>query len=152
MSSFTPEQEAQIKLLRKLGIGYRKIATELDLNRDAVRYFCKQNELAGKAKPPEERIRGVECIQCGARLPPSTSGRTRIFCSSKCRYRWWRETGDQIDRPMGKREEKLCAYCGKPIIAYKNKQRKYCNHECYIRDRFWRLEDGREPYVSPKDR
>ena len=40
MSTFTPEQEAQIKLLRKLGIGYRKIATELDLNRDAVRYFC----------------------------------------------------------------------------------------------------------------
>ena len=152
MSTFTPEQEAQIKLLRKLGIGYRKIATELDLNRDAVRYFCKQNELAGKAKPPEERIRGVECIQCGTRLPPSTAGRTRIFCSSKCRYRWWKETGDQLDRPMGKREEKLCAYCGKPIIAYKNKHRKYCNHECYIRDRFWRLEDGREPYVSPKDR
>ena len=45
-----------------------------------------------------------------------------------------------------------CANCGKPIIDFAKKKRRYCSHECYIRDRFWRLEDGREPYVPPKDR
>ena len=25
-------------------------------------------------------------------------------------------------------------------------------HECYVRDRFWRKEEGREPYVGPAER
>ena len=43
-----------------------------------------------------------------------------------------------------------CAYCGQPFQSYGNQTRKYCSHECYIHDRFWRAEEGREPYVSPR--
>lgn len=57
-----------------------------------------------------------------------------------------------IPRPLGNCEETVCANCGKPILDYARKKRRYCSHECYIRDRFWRLEDGREPYVPPKHR
>jgi len=37
----TNEQKEKIIELRKLGIGYRSIATAMDLNRDSVRNFCK---------------------------------------------------------------------------------------------------------------
>ncbi|RXM53885.1 RNA polymerase subunit sigma-70, partial [Clostridium tetani] len=33
-------------------------------------------------------------------------------------------------------------YCGKEFSAYGNKNRKYCSHNCYIRDRFWRDEEN----------
>ena len=29
-----------------------------------------------------------------------------------------------------------CRECGKPFTAYGNSRRKYCSHECYIRNRF----------------
>ena len=35
-----------------------------------------------------------------------------------------------------------CPYCGKKFTPYGNKKRKYCSHNCYIKDRFWREEDG----------
>ena len=43
-----------------------------------------------------------------------------------------------------------CVYCGKEFIVYGNANRRYCCHNCYIRDRFWRAEEGREPYSPPK--
>lgn len=35
-------------------------------------------------------------------------------------------------------------YCGKAFVAYGNKDRKYCSHDCYIRDRFYQAEDVKE--------
>ena len=45
--------------------------------------------------------------------------------------------------------EKTCVYCGKAFIVYGNRNRRYCQHECYVHDRFWREEEGRDSYVSP---
>lgn len=39
---------------------------------------------------------------------------------------------------------RYCAYCGQPFHA--RDKHVYCCHACYIRDRFWREEEGREPY------
>ena len=149
MAKFTPEQEEQIEFLRKHGHGYRLIAAELGLDRDAVRYYCKTHNLAGIAKENHVQIAGIHCRQCGAKLTQAHTGRKRIFCSQKCKDIWWKINGHLVPRPMGSREIIQCAYCGKQITAYKGKQRRYCSYECYIRDRFWRAEDGREPYVPP---
>lgn len=35
-----------------------------------------------------------------------------------------------------------CQYCGKDYESKGFKNRKYCSHECYIRDRFRREEDA----------
>lgn len=43
----TNEQKEKIIELRKLGIGYRSIATAMDLSRDSVRNFCKSRGLDG---------------------------------------------------------------------------------------------------------
>lgn len=152
MTKISPDQARQIEFLRKSGIGYRQIASELSLSRDAVRYYCKAHELAGNATETHGNVKGVLCLQCGKMLNQPQTGRRRLFCSDKCRFKWWHINGKLIPRPLGRREETLCANCGKPILDYARKKRRYCSHECYIRDRFWRLEDGREPYVPPKDR
>lgn len=152
MPKITPDQARQIEFLRKQGIGYRQVALELGLSRDAVRYYCKANNLAGNAEEAYENAKGVICLQCGKRLTRLQPERKRLFCSDECRYKWWNANRKLLPRPLGSREETLCANCGKPILDYARKKRRYCSHECYIRDRFWRLEDGREPYVPPKDR
>ncbi|KAB3532137.1 hypothetical protein F8154_12250 [Alkaliphilus pronyensis] len=47
---------------------------------------------------------------------------------------------------MGKTNKKAyilqCEYCGKKYKSLGTKNRKYCSHDCYIRDRLWREEDA----------
>ena len=152
MAKLTAEQKARIEEYRKRGIGYRTIAAEIGVDRDAVRYYCKKVELAGTRPKSQEFIKGLRCQQCGILLSRNRDGRQRIFCSDQCRYKWWNTNGKTLPRPSGCCDEIKCACCGKTFLDYRNKKRRYCSHECYIRDRFWRKEDGREPYVPPKER
>lgn len=146
----TKAQTDRIRELRSQGVGYRLIAQELDISRDTVRYYCKTHGLDGFAE--EQMPSGSDdghCLQCGSEIQQPESGRKRRFCSDACRWKWWHEHGEEVMRPAANRQEVVCVNCGKPFSAYKSKGRKYCSHACYIRDRFWRLEDGREPYISP---
>lgn len=146
----TQEQCVRIQELRAAGAGYRLIAQELDLSRDTVRYYCKAHNLAGIAVQPESEVSPEGfCCQCGMPLPLQSDNRTRRFCSDSCRWKWWHEHNGEANRPSATRHQVVCANCGKPFLAYSSKARKYCSHACYIRDRFWRKEDGRDPYISP---
>ena len=37
---------------------------------------------------------------------------------------------------MLKSKFSVCPICGKTFMSHKNAKRKYCSHECYIKDRF----------------
>lgn len=50
----TNEQKEKIIELRKLGIGYRSIATAMNMSRDKVRNFCKAQGLDGYGKNNEK--------------------------------------------------------------------------------------------------
>ena len=56
-------QEEQIRLLRSQGVGYRQIANRLNLSRDAVRYYCKANDLNGHR---EAVLSNTQCIKTTA--------------------------------------------------------------------------------------
>ena len=152
MAKLTADQQDLIDEYRQQGIGYRTIAVAIGSDRDTVRNYCKKVELEGIRPHSQEFVKGLRCQQCGKLLGRSKTGRQRLFCSDKCRYRWWNTTGRTLPRPSGCCEEIKCACCGKTFLEYKKSNRRYCSHECYIRDRFWRKEDGREPYVPPKER
>ena len=141
----TDAQAAQIKELRLKGMGYRAIADALGLSRDIVRNHCKAKGMGGyvaaTVKNLQERAeRSGICICCGKEIAQQGTGRPRKFCSEKCRRQWWKmhpEEGNQ--KAM---YTQVCARCGKEFTAYGNSHRKYCSHDCYIKARFWRDEDG----------
>jgi len=66
--------------LRDKGYGYKRIANELSLGRDHVRYRCKK-----KDKNP---LGGI-CKNCGKEITSIEGKKRRVYCSDKCRYRWW---------------------------------------------------------------
>lgn len=35
----------------------------------------------------------------------------------------------------------VCVHCGQEFVSYGNRNRKYCCHDCYIKDRFWKEEE-----------
>lgn len=150
----TDFQAKQIRELRMKGVGYRAIASVVGLSRDIVRNYCKSHGLDGYASEftvniKEQMKQGKVCLSCGKDILQPSTGRRRKFCSDKCRREWWAAHPEVVNKKETAFYEKDCIYCGKPFAAYGNKNRKYCSHECYVHDRFWRKEEGREPYVSP---
>lgn len=135
-------QEKQIQQLRSRGIGYRSIATTVGLSRDVVRNYCKKNGLAGYAKALTKNLKekegsGLICLYCAKEINQPKIGRPKKFCSDSCRREWWKEHPEALNRKETAIYKCECKYCKKEFLSYGNKNRKYCSHKCYIKDRFW---------------
>jgi len=135
------EQQEKIIELRKMGIGYRSIATAMGLSRDKVRNFCKAQGLDGyavevKKKKVEESASRERCKNCGNRINlKPISGRPRTYCSQDCKREW-----EDAHPPI---HQYVCYYCGKEFES-RSTNSTFCSHKCYIRNRFWRKEDVEE--------
>lgn len=146
-TAMTEDQERQIRGLRMRGAGYKAIASATGLSRDIVRNYCKSHSLEGLASEftmniKEQIEKGLACAGCGRPLEQPRTGRRRRFCSDQCRRHWWAAHPEQSTHSAEATYHGTCAYCGQPFQSYRNQTRKYCSHECYIRDRFCRPEDG----------
>ena len=137
----TNDQKGKIIELRKIGIGYRRIAMALELPRDIVRNYCKAQGLDGygsdlKKKKPDEEFSKEFCKNCGNRINEKpTGGRPKTFCSTKCKRTW-----EEIHPIM---HSHVCYYCGKEFES-RASQAHFCSRKCYMRNRFWRKEDVAE--------
>ena len=133
----TLEQKERIKKLRKENQSYGTIAEELRLSISAVKGFCQRNGLSGKRAGTEKA--SVEeypsvCLGCGNPIVQHKGAKQRKFCSSACRQGWWNAHPEKVNRKAV--YQFTCASCGKQFTAYGNRKRKYCSHDCYIRQRY----------------
>lgn len=141
----TDAQAKQIHELRMKGTGYRSIASVLDLSRDTVRNYCKQKGLDGYAKAMTKNIKeqlqqGEVCFNCGKKIEQPSVGRPKKFCSDACRRQWWKSHPEAITKKDTALYSLTCSKCGKEFKSYGNNNRKYCSHDCYIKDRFYEEE------------
>ena len=128
----TEEQRNRIVSARKNGMGYAKIAAEIGMTKNAVAAFCRRNALTGNLSVSEDK-RDL-CRECGKPLVQEDGMKTRVFCSSDCKTKWWREHPEKMNHKAT--YQFVCAACGRPFEAYGNSKRKYCSHSCYINHRF----------------
>jgi len=66
--------------LREKGYGYKRIANELNLTRDQVRYIC--------LKTKQDSLDGI-CKNCDRKIKSVRGKKKKVYCSDKCRYKWW---------------------------------------------------------------
>lgn len=130
----TEEQKQQIIRFRNEGCGYTMVADKLGISRDTVKSFCRRNGLNGKAVQTNITETGSVCRECGKALFQEAGKKQRVFCSDECRTAWWRTHPEQIKQRAV--YSFTCACCTQTFTAYGNSKRKYCSHECYIRNRF----------------
>ena len=128
----TNEQKEKIIRFRRQGLGYADIGRELGISRDTVKSFCRRNGLMISDRRPADAT--DRCREGGKPLILREKTKRRIFCCKACREKWWTEHADRVDRKSI--YTFICAGCGKTFTAYGNRNRKYCSHGCYIRDRF----------------
>lgn len=115
----TKDEKKEIAILRVQGLGYKKIASKLDIPLSTVKSHCLRHNL-----PTGD---GDLCIQCGMPLIKKNKGAHKKFCNSKCRNNYWN------NHPSG---EGICICCGRNFKTRKYDSQKYCSHECYIKYRF----------------
>ena len=139
------------------GLGYKSIAIVVGTSRDNVRYYCRTHGLDGKADDvkrrfAEHRKNPEVCKQCGQRIVRTRHSGKKIFCCDECRRMWWKEHQEKSVRSKDAFYNFQCACCGNYFTAYGNKHRKYCSHDCYILDRFWKDPDREITVVRTKNR
>lgn len=139
----TEEQKYQIRVMRNQGQGYKKIAANLCLSRDVVRGYCKRNGINGFGADLAEQHNlnlinektYVYCLQCDSKLVQSKRGKKKKYCSIDCKRDW-----EKNNRKVYKL---WCQYCRKQYISQSNNS-KFCSNDCYVRNRFFKEEDGAE--------
>lgn len=126
-------QKNQIAILRHSGFSYQRISNMLGLSINSVKSYCRRHQLGGY-KPNCSNYNVIsKCEQCGKPVKQNPGRKAKRFCCDKCRMKWWNSHPDQVNRKAV--YEITCMYCGKKFISYGKKDRKYCCHECYIKDR-----------------
>lgn len=135
----TEKQKIQIADMRGEGYGYIKIARMLGLSENTVKSFYRRKKLTRRTDAVSHMAVPVMdgqrfCLYCGVEVAQTPGRKEKKFCSDRCRNKWW---NSHLDRVKHKAiYEYICRHCKKPFTAYGNAGRKYCSHECYIKDRF----------------
>lgn len=114
------QKENEIIALQKQGYGYRKIAANLNLPLNKVKYYCEKHPYDPNQK---------NCPTCGAVIKNTLHKRAKRFCSDKCRMTWWNSHPELVQRKAI--YHLTCAHCGKSFDAYGKANKKYCSRACY---------------------
>ena len=116
----TNEQTIMIYRLMEEGMGYRKIAAEMDLSVNTVKSWCRRH--------PYEKKKTGSCLMCGKVISSTPHKKERKFCSDKCRYAWWSAHPEKRKIKTGYKH--VCLNCGREftnnrISAF------YCCRKCF---------------------
>lgn len=128
-----------IRVMRREGNSYTKIAQKLNLSENTVKSYCMRNNLGGTGMSLLLSA-GLICRNCEKPIKQSPGHKQRKFCSDICRIKWWNTHPEHVDKKAV--YFFCCAGCGQLFTAYGNANRKYCSHKCYINDRFSKKEEA----------
>ena len=127
--SMTDQERTQIVQLQKKGLGYKRIATQLNLPVNGVKSFCRRHPVNKDTALSD----AVGCLQCGTPLTQQPHRKAKKFCSDKCRMAWWNTHQDQVNRKAY--YQHIWPACGKLFESYGKEHRVYCSRACYAQAR-----------------
>ncbi len=133
----TEIQKHHIHEMRRYGCTYQHIADALSLKAGTVKTYCVRAVQKGLDISPEPAV-ASRCKQCGVPIEQVPKRKKKIFCSKSCSQKWWNSHVYLVDRSSKALHRFTCLACGKEFSSYGNPNRRYCSHECYINDRFYR--------------
>lgn len=122
----TDIQKQDTLTLRSQGLGYKAIAKKLGVSHDSVRSYLKTKDAQKKIVLLPPKPDGITCPFCGTTFEKSKYNRKKLFCSDKCRRKYWLKYGRTY----------ICTECSKSFNPT-HKNQKYCSLECYITHRFY---------------
>ena len=126
-------KKEKIIKMRRDGFSYSRISTDLGISENAVKSFCRRNNLGSAYTESFFQKDGIFCRQCGTPLIQTTGVKQKRFCSDKCRMARWNGHPEDVNRKAI--YTFMCPICGRDFESYGNKKRKYCSRSCYGRSK-----------------
>ena len=117
----TKQEIETLNLMRSHDKSAANIAIALGLSVNTVRSYIRRH-------PPKDAVQ-VGCRQCGKPVMQHKGRKAKYFCSDRCRNAWWNAHPEKVQRKAYYRL--TCQFCGKELVSYGNKNRKYCSRLCY---------------------
>ena len=115
-------EKERLDLMRRQGKKASEIALELHISVNTVRSYMRRH-------PMDEYEHRCKC--CNRPVFQPSGRKPKIFCSDKCRMKWWNSHRDVVNKKAY--HTFTCGYCGKEFTAYADNTRKYCSRECYFK-------------------
>ena len=75
----TQEQQQEIRRLRAMGEGYKRIGAILNLSVNTVKSFCRRDSAVNPLQS-QEKGNQAACLRCGRPLVLIPGRRKRLFC------------------------------------------------------------------------
>jgi len=140
----TQDEKDRIIQMRTDSMSYAKIALIIGISENTIKSFCRRNNINIAPKTVYEEIRGIHtvCRQCGKPLTHTAKGQPKKFCSDACRRMWWKANENLLNKKAY--YMLTCAGCGTEFQSYGNRNRKFCGHPCFIKNRFQKGADGHD--------
>ena len=131
----TNEEIKKIYELKAKGLTNKEISVAIGVNHETIKKFLQRNKSV-EIKPVVSH-----CETCGAVISQFTDGRTKRFCSPKCRNDYWNKRRKIADRKSTKQCE--CEECHKLFLTY-GRPRRFCSRTCFQQNesRKWRNGNG----------
>lgn len=117
----------QIRTLQCQGLGYRRIASMLNLSPNSVKSYCQRHPME-----PTPRA-DAYCKQCGKPISFVAGKKKRQFCSDRCRQIWWNAHRTEVNRRTF--HERSCRHCGRIFSAYGRPNQLFCSRSCFASSR-----------------
>ena len=132
----TDKQKKEIERLRGEQYSYNRISAMLGIPLNTIKTYCRRHDLGGNIVEKTSTITkgNAKCLMCGVAVAQNIGRKEKKFCSDICRNKWWNSHLDLVNRKANYKY--ACPCCKREFTVYGNSHRKYCSHECYIRDRF----------------
>ena len=132
----TDKQKKEIERLRGEQYSYNRISVMLGIPLNTIKTYCRRHDLGGNIVEKTSAITNgnAKCLMCGVAVAQNRGRKEKKFCSDICRNKWWNSHLNLVNRKANYKYS--CPFCKKEFTVYGNSHRKYCSHECYIRDRF----------------
>ena len=110
----TKSQKNSVDEMLAVGISIPKIAAFLHVSQNSIKSYLQRNH-------PND-----VCRNCGTPVLQVPHRKQKKFCCDACRMHYWNT------HPQEMRHENAatipCAFCGKPVLSYRNHPRKYCRN------------------------
>ena len=123
------QEKSRIIELRQEGLGYKRIASELNISVNTIKSFCRNHHLTSKDFP-----KPIKCKNCKKEIQQNRKRKSRVFCCETCKQKWWNEHRTSYKNTQ--LIDTICLSCGKSFKSYSKIQRKFCCHRCYVHYRF----------------
>ncbi len=114
------EKNAIISMNEK-GMSVNEISEILKISKNTIKSFLQR-----------KRTDDV-CLNCGAVLTHIPHKKKKKFCSDKCRMHYWNAHTNEMSHTSAVIVK--CEVCGKDVLSYRKKTRRFCSRECAAKGR-----------------